>query len=66
MEIVDQQVYERWLQRKAVAHVRRDRARDNTTATVKEYKEVIHKAVCECGGKDAYTNEELDWSLLSK
>jgi len=65
-EFVDQKVYERWLHRKAVAHVRRDRNRGNKTATNEEYKIAIHKAVYDSGGKDVYTNEELDWSLLSK
>ncbi len=63
---VDQKAYERWLHRKAVGHVRRDRNRGNKTATNEEYKIAIHKAVCNSGGKDAYTNEELNWSLLSK
>ena len=65
-ELVSQDTYERWLHRKALAHVKRDRARGNTTATNEEYKIAIHKAVCECDGKDAYTNEDLDWSLLSQ
>ena len=63
---IEQKVYERWLHRKAVAHVRRDRKRGNKNATNEEYKIAIHKAVCESKGKDAYTNEELDWSLLSR
>ena len=63
---VEQEVYERWLHRKALAHVKRDRARGNISATNETYKIAIHKAVCESGGRDAYTNEELDWSLLSK
>ena len=54
------------MSRKAVAHVKRDKARGNTTATNESYKIAIHKAVCESKGKDAYTNEQLDWSLLSK
>jgi len=63
---VDQSVYERWLHRKAVAHVKRDRGRGNTTATNAGYKVAIHKAVCECHGVDAYTGEALNWSLLSQ
>ena len=63
---IDQSAYEKWLQRKASGHVRRDRGRGNTTATVSEYKVAIHKAVCESNGNDAYTGEALDWSLLSK
>ena len=64
--LVEQTIYERWLHRKALAHVKRDRNRGNKTATNESYKIAIHTAVCECGGNDAYTNEKLDWSLLSK
>ena len=64
--LVEQTTYERWLHRKAVAHVRRDRNRGNATATNEEYKIAIHQAVCESDGKDAYTGEKLDWALLSK
>ena len=64
--IVAQDTYDRWLHRKAVAHVRRDRGRGNDTATNSEYKMAIHKAVKISKGKDAYTNEKLDWSLLSQ
>jgi len=64
--IVAQDTYDRWLHRKAVAHVRRDRGRGNDTATNAEYKMAIHKAVKNSKGKDAYTNEKLDWSLLSQ
>jgi hypothetical protein len=65
-KLVDQAAYERWLHRKASAHIKRDRARGNNTATNVEYKLAIHQAVCDSNGKDAYTDEELDWSLLSK
>ncbi len=65
-KFVNQKVYEQWLHRKAVAHVRRDRNRGNKTATYEKYKIAIHKAVCDSDGKDAYTNEELNWLLLSK
>ncbi|MEJ2713324.1 MAG: hypothetical protein P8014_09140 [Acidihalobacter sp.] len=64
--LVNQATYERWLHRKAMAHVKRDRARGNVDATNQEYKLAIHRAVCESDGKDAYTNENLDWSLLSQ
>ncbi len=63
---VEQAVYEKWLSRKASAHVKRDRARGNKTAMVAEYKTEIHRAVLDCKGLDAYTEEKLDWSLLSK
>ncbi|MBB6184733.1 hypothetical protein [Oleiagrimonas soli] len=63
--IHDRAAYVRWLQRKAVAHVRRDRKRGNVTATVSSYKQAIHEAVLASDGVDAYTGEALDWRLLS-
>jgi hypothetical protein len=41
---VTREQYERWLHRKAVAHVRRDRKRGNATATNEAYKIAIHRA----------------------
>ena len=64
-EVVSQEAYEYWLHRKAQAHVRRDRGRNNTTATVASYKAAIHQAVCVSLGQDAYTNETLACGLLS-
>ena len=63
---VTQEVYERWLGRKAQAHVRRDRRRGNKTATGEAYRVAIHAAVEKSNGFDAYTGEKLEWSLLSK
>lgn len=61
----DQVRYKRWLQRKAMSHVRRDRKRQ-TACTVAQYKAAIHAAVCASGGKDFYTGEQLAWTLVSK
>jgi hypothetical protein len=63
---VDQAAYQRWLERKAQAHVRRDRKRGNTTAIGDTYRVAIHAAVIASNGQDAYTGEPLDWSLLSR
>jgi len=63
---VDQPVYERWLARKAAAHLKRDRKRGYEGISGALYREEIHKAVVESCGRDFYTGEELDWSLLSK
>lgn len=63
---VTQSAYERWLLRKAQAHVKRDRERGNRSATGAAYREAIHLAVVNSNGCDAYTGEELDWSLISK
>jgi len=62
---ITQEVYERWLRRKAQAHVRRDRKRKNDTATGQAYREAIHHAVLESEGRDWYTGEELAWELIS-
>jgi hypothetical protein len=48
---VSQAQYERWLHRKAEAHVRRDRERGNTAATNASYKAAIHKAVEDSEGR---------------
>jgi hypothetical protein len=56
--------YSKWLHRKAMAHVRRDRKREKD-CTVARYEAEIHAAVCESGNRDFYTGERLDWSLIS-
>lgn len=63
---VDQAAYQRWLEHKAQAHVRRDRKRGNASAIGEAYRVAIHAAVAAGGGRDAYTGEALDWSLLSR
>jgi hypothetical protein len=63
--IVTREAYVRWLQRKAIAHVKRDRKRGNISASVSEYNRAIHNAVCASGGRDVYTHEQLEWNLIS-
>jgi hypothetical protein len=63
---VKPEVYFRWLQRKATTHARRDRKRGNASATISRYKQAIHNAVTVSSGCDAYTGEELNWSLISQ
>lgn len=63
---VQPEAYEKWLGRKAMAHVKRDRQRGYSSATAALYKEAIHAAVVLSEGCDAYTGEQLDWTLLSK
>lgn len=58
--------YKRWLHRKAVAHVIRDRKRWQIPLAVTDYKQAIHAAVIETGAHDAYTGDGLDWGLISK
>jgi hypothetical protein len=59
------QAYLRWLDRKATAHMRRDRKRGNAEATRRAYMRAIHEAVITSGGIDAYTGEVLAWELIS-
>ena len=60
-----QAAYDRWLQRKAEAHIIRDRKRGNTVGSVSSYKQAIHRAVVLSQGKDFYTGEQLNWALIS-
>ena len=62
--VVTREAYERWLLRKAAAHVKRDRNRGHTCSDA-AYRHAIHEAVVRSGGNDAYTGERLDWSLIS-
>ncbi len=62
---VNQASYEKWLHRRAIAHVRRDRKRGNPNATNESYKRAIHSAVILSQGRDDYTGELLEWSLIS-
>lgn len=57
--------YRRWLSRKSIAHVRRDRKRGNISALNEAYKIAIHKAVLDSRGYDDYTGEKLNWKLIS-
>jgi hypothetical protein len=63
---VNQESYEKWLYRKAQAHLKRDRGRGNISATGESYRLAIHAAVIHSNGIDAYTGEVLDWSLISR
>lgn len=38
--------------------------RGNENARFPEYREAIHKAVCDGGDRDAYTGERLNWKLI--
>ncbi|MCU1136993.1 hypothetical protein [Stenotrophomonas maltophilia] len=62
--IVTDDAYERWLFRKAQAHVKRDRLRGHT-CTGSGYRSAIHAAVILSNGLDAYTGEKLNWALIS-
>ncbi|WP_293003992.1 hypothetical protein [Nevskia sp.] len=62
--VVTPGAYERWLVRKANAHVKRDRKRGHTCSG-SAYREAIHAAVMHSDGVDAYTGEKLHWHLMS-
>ena len=46
--------------------VRRARKRGFQNISVSHYKELIHRAVLESKGKDAYTGKKINWKLISK
>jgi len=58
--------FDRWLERKARAHLKRDRKRGNANATRESYKIAIYEAVIRSKGIDAYTGKTLRWDLISK
>jgi hypothetical protein len=64
--VITQEAYDRWLSRKSITHVRRDKKRGNTTAINEAYKKNIHMAVVNSRGHDEYTGEALHWHLVSK
>ena len=63
--ITDAMAYSRWLKGRALAHVKRDKARGHTQANPAAYRAVIHQAVLDSEGRDFYTGEMLDWSPCS-
>jgi len=62
---VTKENYVRWLHRKAMAHVKRDRLRTAQQITNTIYKQQIHAAVCASAGLDWYTGEPLAWEKIS-
>lgn len=66
----DQERYKDWLDLKAAAHLARDRRRlerkgeDPGSLTGRILREAIHLAVTRSDGRDPYTGEALDWSLV--
>jgi hypothetical protein len=63
--LVEQNVYERWLYRKAKSLVARD-MRNGAKVPAIVYRDAIHQAVLTSEGLDAYTGENLDWTLISQ
>lgn len=63
---VTQESYLRWLSRKSIAHVRRDKRRGSINAINEAYKMAIHQAVIDSAGRDYYTGEILNWTLISR
>ncbi len=63
---ITEQIYLNWLRRKADAHKRRDRQRGFQEVTATKYRDAIHEAVLCSDGRDTYTGEMLDWTLISQ
>src|SRR5437868_12595621 len=57
--------YLRWLSRKSIAHVKRDKRRGNSEVVNEAYKIAIHAATTDSRGLDEYTGEPLHWELIS-
>lgn len=64
-DLVDQPKYEKWLHRKAAAHVKRDRLRKDHPITGANYRRLIHAAVNASAGLDHYTGDQLSWDKIS-
>jgi hypothetical protein len=62
---ITQAVYLRWLSRKSIALVKRDKRRGNSEAVNEAYKIAIHAATADSRGLDEYTGEPLRWDLIS-
>jgi hypothetical protein len=59
----DEDSFRTWLDRKAKAHVKRDKARKRKV-TVPQYKEAILRAIEESKGRDFFTGDKLDWPSI--
>jgi hypothetical protein len=64
--IATQEAYDKWIERKAANQARRDQNRFGRTTSGAAYRQAIHQAVLKCEGKDVYTGEQLDWSLIGQ
>ena len=58
---VDKRKYNRWLNNRVTSHCRRFNDIDR-----EKCKREIHQAVIKSQGKDAYTDEELKWTLIGE
>lgn len=63
---VNPEYYNRWLKRKARAHIIRDRKRIPEILSNSDFQHRIHKAVEESNGVDYYTGKPLEWEKLSQ
>lgn len=61
---LDQGAFLKWLDRKAKAHVRRDKQRGFNSAAVPAYKQAILDAIERANGFDYYTGDKLDWHRI--
>lgn len=61
---ISQEAFGRWLDKVTVAHLVRDRKRIKEQIVPAIYRRAIYHAVIERPGRDYYTGEELDWTLL--
>jgi hypothetical protein len=64
--VATQDIYDKWVKRKAANQARRDQNRFGAHTSGAAYRQAIHQAVIACNGADVYTGEQLDWSLISQ
>lgn len=58
--------YKQWLYKKARACYNRDEQLGKCLGTREKYRKMIHKAVVNSKGRDAYTGENLEWELIGE
>lgn len=68
---INRETYKKWLERKARSLFLRDKKYFEKRGEIfkwklQDYKEAIHKAVCESNGKCFYTGEDLAWEQILK
>jgi hypothetical protein len=64
--VSDEEVFRKWLNRKAASVRKRDRKRNVPVVSLSMTKQAIVAAIERSGGRDFYTGEALHWHLISK
>ena len=65
-KVSDENIFRKWLHRKAMSIRNRDRKRNVPVLSLSLMKQAIVSAIERSNGHDFYTGEPLDWHLISK